>query len=71
MTHFCYTGCMNTLTTKQEITLLRSAVINLIGRDAEGEYRPEFVKSTLAALSRRATRHFTSPKQFLASISKA
>ncbi|MCX6788192.1 MAG: hypothetical protein NT108_03465 [Candidatus Kaiserbacteria bacterium] len=62
---------MNTLTIKQEITLLRSAVISLIGRDTEGEYRPEFIKSTLAALSQKATRRFTSPKQFLKSISKA
>ena len=62
---------MNTLTIKQEITLLRSAVINLIGRDTEGEYRPEFVKSTIAALSQKPTKHFTSAKQFLAGISKA
>lgn len=61
---------MNTLTIKQEITLLRSAVINLIGRDTEGEYRPEFIKSTLAALSQKATKRFISPKQFLTSISK-
>lgn len=62
---------MNTLTVKQEITLLRSAVISLIGRDTEGEYRPEFVRSTLVALSRKPTKHFTSPKQFLADIAKA
>ena len=62
---------MNTLTLKQEITLLRSAVINLIGRDSEGEYRPSFVKSTLTALSHRPAKNFTSPKQFLAEISKA
>ncbi len=61
---------MNTLTVKQEITLLRSAVINLIGRDTEGEYKPEFVKSTLAALSQKATKRFSSPKQFLADILK-
>jgi len=53
---------MNMRTAKQEITLLRSAVINLIGRDKEGEYRPEFVKSTLTALSRKATKHFTSSR---------
>lgn len=62
---------MNTLTVKQEISLLRSAVINLIGRDMEGSYRPEFVKSTLAALSKKPTRRFTSPKQFLIDISKS
>jgi hypothetical protein len=62
---------MNTLTIKQEITLLRSAVINLIGRDTEGEYRPEFVKSTMTVLSQKATKRFTSAKQFLAGVSKA
>ncbi len=66
-----YSTAMDTLTIKQEITLLRSAVINLIGRDTEGEYRPAFVKSTLAALSRKSLKHFTSPKQFLDDISKA
>ena len=62
---------MNTLTIKQEITLLRSAVINLVGRDMEGEYRPEFVRSTMTALSQKPTKHFISPKQFLAGLSKA
>jgi len=62
---------MNTLTLKQEITLLRSAVINLIGRDMEGAYRPAFVKSTLRALSHKPIKNFVSPKQFIADISKA
>lgn len=62
---------MSTLTIRQEVTLLRSAVISLIGRDSEGEYRPAFVKSTLAALSRRPAKRFVSSKQFLADISKA
>ena len=62
---------MNTLTVKQEITLLRSAVINLICRDTEGAYRPAFVKSTLAALSQKSTKSFTSAKQFLKDLSKA
>ncbi|HEX8947070.1 MAG TPA: hypothetical protein VF829_02550 [Candidatus Paceibacterota bacterium] len=61
---------MSTLTTKQELFLLRSAVIGLIGRDREGSYRPEFVKSTLAALKQKPVKRFTSPKQFLADIEK-
>ena len=61
---------MNTLTIKQEITLLRSAVISIIGRDPEGEYRPAFVKSTLVALAQKPTKKFVSQKQFLADISK-
>jgi len=35
----------------QELTLLRSAVIGLIGKDPEGEYKPEFVKKVLRALN--------------------
>ena len=62
---------MNSLSVKQEITLLRSAVINLVGRDTEGEYRPEFIKGTFAALSKKHTKNFVSSKQFLADISKS
>jgi len=62
---------MSNLTLKQEIELLRSAVIGIIGKDLEGEYRPEFVKSTFEALKRKPTRRFVSSKQFLVDISRA
>lgn len=52
-------------TLKQEVALLRSAVIGLIGEDSEGQYRPEFVRSTFAALLRKPTRRFRSPESFL------
>jgi hypothetical protein len=61
---------MNTLSLKQEVTLLRSAVITLMGKDSEGEYRPEFVESTFAALRRKPTKRFMSSKQFLADVAK-
>ena len=61
---------MSTLTLKQEVTLLRSAVISVVGRDTEGAYRPEFVQSTFAALRHIPTKRFESPKRFLADLVK-
>ncbi|MBI4088513.1 hypothetical protein HY415_00225 [Candidatus Kaiserbacteria bacterium] len=54
-------------TLAQEVALLRSSVIGLIGKDSEGEYRPEFVADTLKALN-DATFNFSSPRDFLARI---
>ncbi len=59
---------MNKLTIQEEITLLRSAVIGLVGKDAEGEYQSEFVRSTFAALKRKSTKRFVSSRRFLASL---
>ena len=59
------------MTVQQEITLLRSAVISIVGRDKEGEYRPEFVKGTLKALVRPATGVLTTGKKFLDAVAKA
>jgi uncharacterized membrane protein len=61
---------MSKLTLQQEVALLRSAVIGLVGKDPEGEYRPEFVRSTFAALRERATKQFESPEQFLADLAR-
>ncbi len=63
---------MSNLTLKQEVELLRSAVIGLIGEcDPEGEYRPEFVREVLADLKRKPTRTFTTPEQFLKDVQNA
>ena len=68
----CYTSAMNKLTLEQEVSLLRSAVIGLIGeRDPEGEYRPEFVKEVFADLKRKPTKRFTSADQFLRDVRNA
>lgn len=56
---------MSTLTIKQELTQLRSAVISLIGEDPEGVYRPEFVAETLAALAHKPEFTFSTPEKFL------
>ena len=60
---------MSNLSVKQELSLLRSAVIGLIGRDPEGEYRPEFVDEMLRAVTEdRPTEAFTTPAAFLKRI---
>lgn len=59
---------MNTLTTKQELALLRSAVAGLVGRDKEGVYQPALVKELLASLSRTPTHTFSTPEDFLAQV---
>ncbi|MDO8517985.1 MAG: hypothetical protein Q7S26_01690 [bacterium] len=62
---------MSKLTLQQEVSLLRSAVIGLIGEDSEGAYRPEFVESTFAALRRKPTKRFVSARQFLDNLNRA
>ena len=62
---------MSKLTLQQEVSLLRSAVISLVGRDTEGEYRPEFVQEIFATLSDKPEFTFSSPKQFLDHLKKA
>ena len=59
----------NSLTTKQEVDLLRSFVIGATGCDTEGEYRPEFVEEILHALKHsKSVGKFTTAKSFLARI---
>ena len=54
-----------------ELTALRSVVIGLIGKDKEGEYRPEFVERILAASKENADMRFTTSKDFLAQLKQA
>jgi hypothetical protein len=62
---------MSELTLKQEVLLLRSAVVGLVGKDKEGQYRPELVKSVLADLNRKATHNFVDPESFLEEVKRA
>jgi len=62
---------MNELTLKQEVLLLRSAIVGLVGKDKEGEYRPELVKSVLSSLDRKSTHTFTDVASFLEDVKKA
>ena len=56
------------LTTTQELTLLRSAVVGLVGRDREGTYRPELVSELLEGLQEKPTQVFQGEAQFLAEL---
>lgn len=62
---------MSQLTLKQEITLLRSAVAGVLGRDREGSYHPEFVAEVFSSLKRKPTTKFTSPEEFLRSVERS
>lgn len=50
---------------QKEMTLLRSFLIGVAGRDREGAYRPEFVKRILAALNDEPRHTFRNAKSFL------
>lgn len=50
---------------KQEVALLRSALAGLIGKDKEGQYRPEFVEEMYKELSRKPSHTFNTEADFL------
>lgn len=54
---------INNLT--QEVKFLRSAVIGWIGKDSEGGYNPEFVKSILKNCADKNIYSFKDKKSFL------
>ena len=58
------------LSTTQELSLLRSAVAGLIGRDREGQYRPELVAELIASLEDAPTHTFSSEQRFLEDLEK-
>lgn len=53
---------------QREVALLRSFVIGHVGRDSEGEYRPEFVKRVLRAAQEKPKYEFKDAKSFLRHI---
>ncbi|OGZ65982.1 MAG: hypothetical protein A3C50_03090 [Candidatus Staskawiczbacteria bacterium RIFCSPHIGHO2_02_FULL_43_16] len=53
-----------------ELELIRSFMIGLAIEDAEGKYRPEFVKRALRSLKDKPTETFTNAKDFLRKIRK-
>ena len=59
---------MLNLSLKDELTLLRSAVAGLVGKDKEGKYRPEFVAEALDSVSRKPTETFASSDDFLKAV---
>jgi len=55
----------------QEVVILRSLIISVAGRDSEGFYKPEFVKSVLKSAKNKPTAEFKNAKDFLNQIKKA
>ena len=55
---------------QQEMELLRSLAISIVGKDSEGAYRPEYVRRVLAAARKKPTKEFSSEKQFLDELKK-
>lgn len=69
MTTKTVTKIVNNLS--NEVRVLRSLVISVIGKDNEGEYRPAFIKSVLKAAGQKSTERFTNPKDFLKKLKRA
>jgi hypothetical protein len=53
---------------RHEVAILRSFVIGVAGKDAEGEYNPEFVRYILEASQEETAGTFTDSESFLAAI---
>ena len=56
-------------TIKQDVALLRSMLISLLGKDREGNYRSSFIKQILKSAREKPTRSFSDPKDFLSQLS--
>jgi hypothetical protein len=54
----------------EEVKALRSFLIGILGRDKEGEYKPEFVRKVLRAARKKAVFTFKGRKDFLEQIKK-
>lgn len=53
---------------KREVDLLKSAIFGFIGRDAEGEYRPAFVRKTLRRANERSVHEFKTARDFMKAL---
>ena len=60
---------MTTASLSQEVKMLRSLAVSLVGIDSEGAYRPAFVRRVLKASQTSPTRRFSNKKAFLAELS--
>ena len=56
---------------QEEMGILRSAIISVIGEDDEGDYNPMFVEDILKAMHEKPTRTFKSTTLFLSELAKA
>jgi len=55
---------------REEVRVLRSAMVSVIGKDKEGEYRPEFVRQVLQAAGEKSTYLFKNAKSFLSELER-
>ena len=53
---------------QNEIRNLRSLVMGIVGKDKEGQYKPNFIKRVLRAGSQSARYGFTDKKSFIAHL---
>lgn len=53
---------------KQEVELLRSLVISTVGKDKEGEYRPEFIRKILRLTKSKPKHIYKDSKTFLSQL---
>ena len=55
---------------QEEVSMLRSHAVSIVGRDSEGTYKPEFVRTVLKKAQMKPTRRFLDSKTFLSGLSK-
>lgn len=55
---------------KNEIGLLRSFVISIIGEDKEGNYNPKFIDEMLQATNEKPANFFCDSKSFLKELNE-
>lgn len=55
---------LKVLQLEKEVDLLRSAVVGLVGRDEEGDYRPAFVKRIWQAVDQPPVYEFKDADSF-------
>ena len=65
-----YSQYMERDTLRDEISMLRSLAVSIVGRDTEGTYKPEFVRAVLKKAHMKPTRRFLDSKTFLSELSK-
>lgn len=56
------------INTKDEVRLLRSFIIGLLGKDEEGDYRSEFVTKALKAAREESRGVITDPETFFKNL---
>ena len=61
---------LKVLKLEKEVELLRSAVVGLVGRDEEGDYRPSFVKRIWQSVRQTPPYEFKDANSFVTHLRK-